>query len=58
MVLVLLPLLCKHDTLIPKFDKKKSYLEEGLHFIGRFKVWSVPGMINKETLAQLIYKHV
>ena len=58
MVLVLLPLLCKHDTLILKFDEKKSYLEEGLHFIGRFKVWNVPGMINKEALAQLIYKHV
>ena len=38
MVLVLLPLLCKHDTLILKVDEKKSYLEEGLHFIGRFKV--------------------
>ena len=35
--------------------EKYSYLDEGQHFIGRFKVESVLGMINKEVLPQLIY---
>ena len=57
MVLILLLLLCNHDNLIPKtISERNSYLDEGWLFIGSFKVGSVPGMINKEVLAQLIYK--
>ena len=52
MVLILLPLLCKHDNLILKLNQKKnSYLHEGWLLIGRYKVGSVLGMINKEVLA-------
>ena len=51
MVLILLSLFCNHDNLILKLHQKNSYLDEGWLFIGRFKVGSVPGVINKEVLA-------
>ena len=47
MVLILLPLLCNHDKLI---SEKKG---EGWLVIGRFKVGSVPEMINKKVLDNL-----
>ena len=57
MVLILLLHLCNHDNLIIKLHQKKnSYLDEGWLFIGTFKAGSVPGMINKEVLAQFIDK--
>ena len=56
MVLRLLPLFCNHDNLTLKLHQKNSYPIEGLHFIGIFKVGSLPRMINKEVLTQLIYK--
>ena len=37
-------------------SEKNSCLDERWHFIGSVKVGSVPGMINKEVLAQFIYK--
>ena len=56
MVLILLLLLCNHDTLILKLHQKKnSYFDDGWLFIGSFKVGSVPEMINK-VLAQFIHK--
>ena len=54
MVLILLLLLCKHDT--KTASEKNSYLDKGWFFIGSFKVGSALGMINKEMLAQFIYK--
>ena len=57
MVLVVLSLLCNNDTLILKlYQKKIATLMRGGFFIGRFIVGTVPGMVNKEVLAQLIYK--
>ena len=56
MVLVFLSLLCNHDNLILKLHQKKVAIDEEWLFIGRSKVGSVPGMINKEVLAQAIYK--
>ena len=57
MVLILLLLLFHHDKMILEVHQKKnSYLDEGWLFIGSFKVGSVLGMINKEVLAQFIYK--
>ena len=35
--------------------EKNSYLDERWLFIGSFKVGSVPGMMNKEVIAQFIY---
>ena len=58
MVLILLLLLCNHNLILKLHQKKNSYLDEGWLFIGSFKVESVPGMINKEMLAQLMYKPV
>ena len=56
MVLILLPLLCNHDNLILKLHQKKiATLIEMWLFIGSFKVGSVPGMINKEVLAEFVY---
>ena len=55
MVLILLSLLCNLDNLILKLHEG-WHLDEGWLFIGRFKVGNVPGMINKEVLAQFIYK--
>ena len=62
----LLPLLCNHGNLILKLymyiyiyiyiSEKNSDLNEGCLFIGRLKVGSLPRMINKEVLAQFIYK--
>ena len=54
MVLILLPLLCNHDNLILKLHKKNGYLDKGWVFVGRLKAGPVPGMINKEVLAQFI----
>ena len=51
MVLNILILLCNHDNLILKLQKKIATLMKG-----SFKIGSVPGMINKEVLAQAIYK--
>ena len=31
-------------------------MDEGWHFVGSFKIGSVPGMINKEVLAQFMCK--
>ena len=45
----------KFDTKIT--SKKKCYLHEGRHFIVRVKVGSLARIINKEVLAQSIYKH-
>ena len=56
MVLILFLLLWNHDNLILKLHKKNSYLDGGWLFVGSFKVGSVTGMINKEVLAQFIYK--
>ena len=56
MVLILLLLLCNHDSLIIKLHlKKSSYLDEGWLFIGSFKVRSLHVMIDKEVLAQFLY---
>ena len=43
------------DTKISQ-RQKNSYLNEGWHFIGRFKVGSLPRKINKDVLAQFKYK--
>ena len=51
MVLTLLLLLCNHDNLILKLQKKIATLMKG-----SFKVGSVPGMINKQVLAPAMYK--
>ena len=48
MVLILL------DQPILTASEKNSSLGEGWLFIGSFKVGSVPGMLNKEVLAQFI----
>ena len=56
MVLSLLPLLCNHGNLTLELNRENSYLNEGWLFIGRFKVGSLPRMINKDMLAQFIYK--
>ena len=37
-------------------SEKNSHFDKGWLFIGTFKVGSVPGMINKDVLAQFIYK--
>ena len=52
----LFPPLCNHGNLTLKLHQKNSYLNEDWLFIGRFKVGRLPRMINKEVLAQLIYK--
>ena len=56
MVLVLLSVFCNHDNLRIKLYQKKNYLDEGLLFLGKFKVGSVLEMINKEVLAQFLHK--
>ena len=58
MVLTLLILLCNHDNWMLKLStsEKHSCFDEGWIFISSFKVGSVPGMINKEVLAQFTYK--
>ena len=54
MVLIVLLLLCNHDNLILKIHHQiNGYLNEGLLFIGGFKVGNVPEVINKEVLNQL-----
>ena len=55
-VLTLLPLLSNHCNLTLKLHPKNSYLNEGWLFTGRFKVGRIPRMINKDVLAQFIYK--
>ena len=57
--MVLLPLLCNHGNLTLKLHqkiRKNSYLNEGWLLIGRFKVGSLPRMINKAVLAQFKHK--
>ena len=46
------------DTKIISYSyiRENSYLNEGWLFIGRFKVGSLPRMINKEVLAQFIHE--
>ena len=45
MAVILLSFLCNYDNLILKLhQEKRSYPDEGLIFIGRFKVESVSGM--------------
>ena len=45
MVVIVLSFLCNYDNLTLKLHQgKRSYLDEGWIFIGRFKVGSVPGM--------------
>ena len=56
MVLILLSVFCNHDNWRIKLYQKKSYLDEGLLFIGKFKVGKVLEMINKEALAQFLHK--
>ena len=58
MGLSLLLLLCNYDNLTLEFHKKNSYLNEVWLFLGRFKTGSLPRMINKEVLAQFIYKPI
>ena len=53
MVLILLSFLCNHDFTKTASEKKIAIL---CLFVGRFKVRSVPGIINKDVLAQFIYK--
>ena len=54
-VLSLLPLLCNHDNLTRKLQKK-SYLNEEWLFRRRFKVESLPRIIIKEVLPHFLYK--
>ena len=57
MVLIVLLLLRSHDNLILKIHQQiNGYLNEGLLFIGGFKVGNVPEMVNTEVLTQFIYK--
>ena len=57
MLLALLFLVWNHNILMLKLHQKKSYLNERWLLVGRFKVGSVlPEIINKEILAQFIYK--
>ena len=57
MVLILLLLLYNHDNLILKLlQKKNSHLDDRWLFMTSFKIGCVPGMINKEVLAQFTYK--
>ena len=56
MVLFLFHLLCNHDNLKINYIRKTSHLDEEWLFVGRFEVGSVPGIINKELLAQFIVK--
>ena len=51
MVLSLLPLLFNHGNLTLILHQKSSYNNERWLFIGRFKVGSLPRMINKEVLS-------
>ena len=53
--MVLFVSLCDHDNLTIKFYQKIATLIKG-GFYRRFKVGSVPGMINKGVLAQFTYK--
>ena len=53
MVLILLLLLRNHVNLILKLHQKKILAWWRVDFIGSLKVGSVPGMINKEVLANL-----
>ena len=39
-----------------KLNQKIATLMKGGFYIGSFKVGGVPGIINKEVLAQFIYK--
>ena len=54
MVSILLLLFCNKNNFL--YIIKNSYLEEEWLFIDRFKVGCVQGIINKEVLAQFIYK--
>ena len=54
MALVLLSLPLQPDPKIT--SEKNSYLDEERYFIRRFKVGSVPGMINKVVLPQFMHK--
>ena len=56
MVLILFLLIYNHNNLILRLHQKKSYLDEGWLFTGNFKVVSVRRMINKELLANFLYK--
>ena len=56
MVLSLLPFIYNHGYLALKLHQKNSYLNQGWLFIGKFKVGSLPRMINREVLAQFLYK--
>ena len=57
MVLIVFLLLRNHGNLILKIHQQiNGYLNEGLLFIGGFKVGNVPEVINKEVLTQFIYK--
>ena len=58
MVISLLPILCHHDSLTLKFHQKNSYFNEGWLFVGRFKVGSLPRMMNEEVLGQFIYEPI
>ena len=57
MALILLSLLCNYDNLILTLHQKKiATLMKSVFFIGRLKVGSVLEMINKERLAEFMYK--
>ena len=55
-VLNLSPLLWNYGNLTLKLHQKNSYLNEGLLFVGRFKVGRFPRMINKKVVPQFFSK--
>ena len=54
--LILFSLCCKYDNFIQKLHQKK--IATLVLFMGRFKVGSVPEMINQEVLTSFMYKLV
>ena len=59
MILSLLFLLCNHGNLTLKLHtniRKNCSVNKGSFFTSRFKIRSLPRMINKEMLTQFIYK--
>ena len=55
-LLILFSLCCKYDNFIQKLHQKK--IASLVLFMGRFKVESVPEMINQEVLTSFMYKPV
>ena len=55
-LLILFSLCCKYGNFIQKLHQKK--IATLVLFMGRFKVESVPEMINQEVLTSFMYKPV